>query len=66
MDINFWRRSFRSIVAHCRQMSAFFERYEEVMPMNPSVVRLTKLVILMSFAAHLAVSVSPKPNLEHR
>lgn len=37
------------------QMSTFFERYQEAMPMNPAVIRLTKLVILMSFVAHLAV-----------
>lgn len=36
-------------------MSTFFERYQEAMPMNPAVIRLTKLVILMSFVAHLAV-----------
>ena len=36
-------------------MSKFFERYEDAMPMNPAVMRLTKLVVLMSFAAHLAV-----------
>ena len=38
------------------QMSKFFERYEDAMPMNPAVMRLTKLVVFMSFAAHLAVS----------
>lgn len=38
-----------------RQMSTFFERYEEAMPMNPAVARLTKLIVLMTFAAHLAV-----------
>lgn len=40
-------------------MSTFFERYEEMLPMNPAVIRLTKLVVLMSFAAHLAVSDAP-------
>ncbi|CAN0363824.1 unnamed protein product, partial [Laminaria digitata] len=40
------------------KMSKFFERYEDAMPMNPAVMRLTKLVVLMSFAAHLAVSLT--------
>ncbi|CAM9385787.1 unnamed protein product, partial [Ectocarpus sp. 12 AP-2014] len=39
------------------KMSTFFERYQEAMPVNPAVIRLTKLVILMSFAAHLAACV---------
>lgn len=37
-------------------MSTFFERYEDLMPVNPAVVRLAKVIILMSFAAHLGVS----------
>ncbi|CAM9769289.1 unnamed protein product, partial [Hapterophycus canaliculatus] len=34
------------------KMSTFFERYQEAVAVNPAAVRLTKLVILMSFAAH--------------